>query len=322
MEAPSRESEKQDFPDSHGGRNAVGSSVLEGRARHWQLRTRRLEFGRLPLLMGIVNVTPDSFYDGGKYYDPKAAIEHALQLVAEGADILDIGGESTRPYATPVPVAEELRRVIPVITELAPKVNIPISVDTSKAEVAREAIAAGAEVVNDVTALRGDPEMLPVVAGSGAAVCLMHMQGTPQTMQDAPFYKDVLTEVGNFLAEVRNGAVAGGVSPDRIALDPGIGFGKRLEHNLALLRGIEEFHRLGCPLLVGPSRKRFIGELAGNMEADRLPGTVATVLFLAAKGVQIIRVHDVGAIRRALEVFASLGGIPDGKVPSPPGAST
>jgi dihydropteroate synthase len=292
--------------DSGGGGHAAPCRPVRPEARYWQLRTRRLEFGPIPLLMGIVNVTPDSFYDGGKYFDPKAAVDHAFQLVAEGADLLDIGGESTRPYATPVPLAEELRRVIPVVAEVASQVKVPISVDTYKAQVAREAIAAGAEVVNDITALRGDPEMLAVVAESGAGVCLMHMQGTPQTMQDAPFYVDVLREVRDFLASVRDRTVAAGVSPDRIALDPGIGFGKRLEHNLALLRGIETFHELGCPVLVGPSRKRFIGELAGDMQVDRLPGTIATVLFVAMKGVQIIRVHDVGAVRQALRVFAAL----------------
>ena len=302
-----QKSVKETPQDSGGGGHAAPCGAVRAQARYWQLRTRRLEFGPIPLLMGIVNVTPDSFYDGGKYFDPKAAVDHALQLVAEGADLLDIGGESTRPYATPVPLAEELRRVIPVVAEVASEVDVPISIDTYKAQVAREAIAAGAEVVNDITALRGDPEMLAVVAESGAGVCLMHMQGTPQTMQDAPFYEDVLREVRDFLASVRDRTVAAGVSADRIALDPGIGFGKRLEHNLALLRGMETFHQLGCPLLVGPSRKRFIGELAGDMQADRLPGTIATVLSLAMKGVQIIRVHDVGAVRQALRVFAALG---------------
>ena len=302
-----QKSVKETPQDSGEGVHTPPCGAVRAQARYWQLRTRRLEFGPIPLLMGIVNVTPDSFYDGGKYFDPKAAVDHALQLVAEGADLLDIGGESTRPYATPVPLAEELRRVIPVVAEVASQVDVPISIDTYKAQVAREAITAGAEVVNDITALRGDPEMLAVVAESGAGVCLMHMQGTPQTMQDAPCYKDVLREVRDFLACVRDRTVAAGVSADRIALDPGIGFGKRLEHNLALLRGMETFHQLGCPLLVGPSRKRFIGELAGDMQADRLPGTIATVLSLAMKGVQIIRVHDVGAVRQALRVFAALG---------------
>ena len=302
-----QKSVKETPHDSGEGGHAAPCGAVRAQARYWQLRTRRLELGPIPLLMGIVNVTPDSFYDGGKYFDPKAAVDHALQLVAEGADLLDIGGESTRPYATPVPLAEELRRVIPVVAEVASEVDVPISIDTYKAQVAREAIAAGAEVVNDITALRGDPEMLAVVAESGAGVCLMHMQGTPQTMQDAPFYEDVLREVRDFLSSVRDRTVAAGVSADRIALDPGIGFGKRLEHNLALLRGMETFHQLGCPLLVGPSRKRFIGELAGDMQADRLPGTIATVLSLAMKGVQIIRVHDVGAVRQALRVFAALG---------------
>lgn len=276
------------------------------RARVWQLRTRRLTFGRIPLVMGIVNVTPDSFYDGGKYLEVAAAVDRALQLEAEGADILDIGGESTRPFAVPVSVDEELRRVIPVLTALAGKVRVPLSVDTYKAKVAEEALAAGAEIVNDVTALRGDPRMLSVVVESGAGVCLMHMQGNPQTMQIDPRYQDVLAEVMEFLSQARDRAVSAGVAMEKIAIDPGIGFGKRLEHNLALLRHAELFHRLGCPVLVGPSRKRFIGDLTGRPEADRLPGTIATVLTLARKGVQIVRVHDVAAIRQALQVFEAL----------------
>jgi dihydropteroate synthase len=277
----------------------------------WQLPRRVIRFGRLPLIMGIVNVTPDSFFDGGKYLDPQAAIEHALRLEAEGADLLDIGGESTRPYASPVPAEEEFRRVIPVIARLAGQVKIPISVDTYKARVAEAAIAAGAEIVNDVTALRGDPEMLPLLARTRVGLCLMHMQGTPQTMQDAPHYHDVLAEVKSFLADVRDRAVAAGVSPEAIVLDPGIGFGKRLKHNLALLRNIDQFHALGRPILVGASRKRFIGDILGDPTADRLPGTLATMVYLATKGVHILRVHDVAAVRQALGVFAALQGLCD-----------
>ncbi|MCS7238367.1 MAG: dihydropteroate synthase [Thermoguttaceae bacterium] len=285
---------------------STNQSQGAGRALAWQLRTRRLTFGRVPLIMGIVNVTPDSFYDGGKYLDVQAAVDHALRLEAEGADILDIGGESTRPYATPVPVDEELRRVIPVVKQLVDKVRVPLSIDTYKAKVAEEALAAGAEIVNDVTALRGDPRMLAVVVETGAALCLMHMQGSPQTMQVNPRYQDVVAEVLDFLSCCRDRAVEAGVAPEKIAVDPGIGFGKRLEHNVALLQNMELFHRLGCPVLVGPSRKRFIGDLTGALEADRLPGTIATVLTLARKGVQIVRVHDVAAVRQALRVFEAL----------------
>lgn len=278
-------------------------------ADRWQLRNRELVFGKLPLVMGIVNVTPDSFYDGGKYFSPALAVEHALRLESEGADILDIGGESTRPYASPVSVDEELRRVIPVIAELAGKVQIPISVDTYKARVAAEAIAAGAEIVNDVTALRGDPEMMRVVADAGVGVCLMHMKGTPQTMQDNPQYDDVVAEVKAFLHTVRQQVEEAGIPRAKIALDPGIGFGKLLEHNLALFQHVDTLHELECPLLVGPSRKRFIGQIVGNMEVDRFPGTVAAVLALARKRVQIVRVHDVAAVKQALRVFEAVGGL-------------
>jgi len=256
--------------------------------------------------MGIVNVTPDSFSDGGRYLDPQAAVEHALRLEAEGAAILDIGGESTRPYAQPVEAAEELRRVMPVIRELSQKTSLPISIDTHKAEVAREAIAAGAQIVNDVTALRGDSRMIEVLLETGAAVCLMHMQGTPQTMQDNPVYQNVVAEVAGFLEERLRIVQSAGVPRERVAIDPGIGFGKRLEHNLMLLREIDRFHSLGCAILVGHSRKRFIAELIGDFSADRLPGTVAVALALARKGVQILRVHDVGAVAQALRVFEAV----------------
>ncbi len=279
------------------------------RAEKWQLRSRELVFGECPLVMGVLNITPDSFYDGGKYVDPQAAVEHALRLEAEGADILDIGGESTRPYATPVSVDEELRRVLPVITQLAEKVQIPLSIDTYKAKVAAEALAAGAEIVNDVTAFRGDPEMIRVVAESGAAICLMHMQGTPQNMQDRPFYQDVVREVKAFLSLARDQATQAGIPLEKIALDPGIGFGKLLEHNLALFRNVHTLHELGCPLVVGPSRKRYIGQIVGNMDVDRLPGTLATVVAMARKGVQVLRVHDVAAVRQALRVFLAVGGL-------------
>ncbi len=281
------------------------------RAHYWQLRRRRLELGRRPLLMGILNVTPDSFSDGGRFLEPQAAVDHAWRLVAEGADILDIGGESTRPYAQPVPADQELRRVMPVLEALAGKLPIAISIDTSKAVVAREAIAAGAEIINDVTALTGDPAMLPAAVETGAAVCLMHMQGTPQTMQDNPEYQDVVGEVYAYLQARRDAALGAGIPLERIALDPGIGFGKLLEHNVALLQNAWRLHGLGCPVLVGPSRKRFIGELLGDLEADRRWGTIGAALALARQGVQILRVHDVGMVRQAIQIFEAAGGLDD-----------
>ena len=244
------------------------------RAPRWQLRTRTLEFPRRPLVMGIVNVTPDSFSDGGRFFETAAAIDLALQLVSDGADLLDIGGESTRPYSQPVPADEELRRVLPVIEKLAAQVRIPISVDTSKAAVASAAIGAGAQIVNDVTGLTGDPAMVDLAAETNVGVCVMHMQGTPQTMQDQPTYTDVVAEVRDYLHARRNAFMAAGISLERICLDPGIGFGKTHEHNITLMRHCHEFHELGCPLLVGHSRKGFLGKLMGDMEADRTNATV------------------------------------------------
>ncbi len=270
------------------------------RAAWWQLRTCRLRLPARPLLMGILNVTPDSFSDGGKFFDAESAVAHALALGAEGADILDVGGESTRPGSTVVPAREELDRVIPVITALAARLPIPLSIDTSKAEVARAAIAAGAEIINDVTALQGDDEMLRVARESRVGVCVMHMSGTPQTMQDDPTYEDVVGEVFEFLRCRRDALVSGGISQDRIALDPGIGFGKTHAHNLALLAHCHRLHALECPLLVGHSRKSFINKVLGDKGADTTAGTIGVSLALARQGVQILRVHDVAAVRQAL----------------------
>jgi dihydropteroate synthase len=269
--------------------------------------------------MGIVNVTPDSFSDGGLCVEPQVAIQHALKLVADGADVLDIGGESTRPGAQPVSVDEELRRVLPVIENVCRQVKVPVSIDTSKAAVARAAVAAGAEIVNDVTALRGDAAMLGFVRESCASVCLMHMQGTPRTMQDNPIYADVVAEVIDFLKERRNELEAAGIPRERICLDPGIGFGKTLEHNLELLRNCWRLHELECPVLVGPSRKAFIGHLLTDAHADRSAGTVGVCCALAVQGVQIVRVHAVAEVRQALELFektAATGG-PGTNVDSP-----
>jgi dihydropteroate synthase len=279
------------------------------RASTWQLRSRRLELPRRPLLMGILNVTPDSFSDAGQFLQTDAAIERGLQLAQGGADILDIGGESTRPYAQPVPRAEELERVIPVVKTLARRLPIPISIDTSKASVARAAIDEGAEIVNDVTALAGDPDMLELVRQTKSAACAMHMQGTPRTMQDNPAYQDVVGEVFEWLRRRRDELLAAGLDANRIALDPGIGFGKTHEHNVALLASCYRLHELGCPLLVGHSRKGFIGKVVGDKEADPLAGTIGVALALASQGVQILRVHDVLPMRQALLLYEGAGGL-------------
>jgi dihydropteroate synthase len=280
-----------------------------GRATEWRLRTRTLTLTNRPLLMGIVNVTPDSFSDAGRFYDPQPAIDRALELAAEGADLLDIGGESTRPYATPVTAQEELRRVLPVLEEVCERVRIPVSIDTSKSQVAREALATGAEIINDVTGLQGDAEMLAVAREFEAGVCAMHMQGTPSTMQDAPRYDDVVTEIYEFLEQRRDALLLAGIARERICLDPGIGFGKTHQHNLTLMAHCWRFHELGCPLLVGHSRKGFIGKLLGDAARDRSFGTLGGALALAAQGVQIIRVHEVRPVREALLLFEACGGI-------------
>ena len=278
------------------------------RAAIWRLRTRELRFGKMPLVMGIVNVTPDSFSDGGRFIEPHIAVEQARRLVADGADLLDIGGESTRPYATPISADEELRRVLPVVEALAAELTVPISIDTSKAVVARAALTAGVEIINDVTGLTADPAMIPLAAASGAGVCAMHMQGTPQTMQDAPKYGDVVAEIRQFLAARREMLVEAGIAPEKICLDPGIGFGKTHQHNLTLMANCWQFHALGCPLLVGHSRKGFLAKVIGDSNADRTAATVGSAISLATQGVQIVRVHDVRPVKEALLGFAATGG--------------
>ncbi|MEM9657512.1 MAG: dihydropteroate synthase [Planctomycetota bacterium] len=279
-------------------------------ATRWRLRSRTLSLGRRPLIMGIVNVTPDSFSDGGRYYSTDDAVVRALQLDQQGADLLDIGGESTRPYSEPVETEEELSRVTPVIERVARETSTPISIDTSKAAVAESALAVGAEVVNDVTGLEGDPGMAELIAEAGAGVCVMHMRGTPQTMQDDPRYHDVVAEVSGYLSSRRDALTAAGIETDRICLDPGIGFGKTHEHNGELMAGCWRLHALGCPLLVGHSRKAFLGKLIGDKHADRTLATVGAALALAVQGVQVIRVHDVRQLREAWAAFATCGGQP------------
>jgi dihydropteroate synthase len=257
-------------------------------------------------VMGIVNVTPDSFSDGGRYLEARSALIHALELAREGAAILDLGGESTRPGADPVPADEECRRVIPVIEGLvAAGVNARISVDTSKAEVAERALAAGATVVNDVTALRAAPQIAELVAQAGAQLCLMHMVGTPRTMQADPHYEDVVSEVKRFLEERMKFATSHGVAEQRIILDPGIGFGKTVAHNLELIRRLPELVTLGRPVLIGTSRKSFLGQLTGREVDDRLPGTIAANVLAYERGATIFRVHDVAPLVDALTVAAA-----------------
>jgi dihydropteroate synthase len=271
-----------------------------------------------PAVMGVLNVTPDSFSDGGEFLAPGAALAHARAMIAEGADLLDVGGESTRPGADPVAAEEELRRVMPVVEALAGEGAVPISIDTSKAVVARAATAAGASFVNDVTALRGDPEMAAVVAAAGADLCLLHMQGEPRTMQEDPRYDDVVAEVKAFLEERLAFAVAQGVAEQRVWLDPGIGFGKTLDHNLELLRRLEEIVALGRPVVIGASRKRFIGALTGRPEQERAAGTVAVNVMAFERGARMFRVHDVGATRDALAVASATVDESRVEAPDPP----
>ncbi len=257
-----------------------------------------------PLVMGIVNVTPDSFYDGGRYADAHAAVEHAQRLAEEGADLLDIGGESTRPGAVGVAVDEELRRVLPVL-ESAVALGVPVSVDTMKPEVMRVAISHGAALINDVNALAA-PGALETVAESEVGVCLMHMQGEPRTMQARPSYRDVVHEVGAFLAARAATCVAAGIAADRIVIDPGFGFGKTAEHNLELLRHLDRIAALGYPVLAGWSRKSTLGRLTGRPAEERLAASLAAVLIAVQRGAKIVRVHDVAATRDALAVLAAV----------------
>ena len=259
--------------------------------------------------MGIINVTPDSFSAGGRFLKPQAAVEHGLRLAAEGAAILDVGGESTRPGSPPVSEDEELQRVMPVILALSRRTPIPVCIDTSKAAVARKAIVAGAQIINDVTALESDPEMVRVAVESGAGVCIMHMQGTPLSMQSNPSYDNVVEEVLDFLRRRRDALISAGIAADRIAVDPGIGFGKNLGHNLRLLSEARQLHRLDCPVVVGHSRKRFIGQVLRDEQADRAIGTIAAALALASQGIQILRVHDVAEVRQALLLYQATGGL-------------
>lgn len=268
--------------------------------RTWKLADQHWEFGSLPKLMGIVNVTPDSFSDGGEHCGVDSAVKHGLLLAEEGADILDVGGESTRPGASPVSLDEELRRVVPVVRELARQTRVPISIDTYKAEVAQQCLAAGAIIVNDISGLSFDADMPRVCSQSSCGIIAMHIQGTPQTMQLEPHYDNVVAEVcchfERRLAELE----AIGIARERVVLDPGIGFGKTAEHNLELLSQIAKLHELGRPVLIGHSRKRFLKKILGRDVEERNAGTVGVSIALAAQGVDILRVHDVQTTRDAL----------------------
>lgn len=269
-------------------------------------RGRTLTLGVRTHVMGILNVTPDSFSDGGCYLDVQQAVVHAKSMVAEGATLIDIGGESSRPGASPVSIDEELGRVIPVICAIVDVVDVLISVDTYKAEVARQALAAGAHFINDITALRGDATMASVVAEMEAGLILMHMKGTPRTMQKAPRYDDVVGEVCASLQKSIQTAEAEGVAAERIIIDPGIGFGKTTEHNIELLKRLTEFRSLNKPLLIGTSRKSFIGNVLGLPVTERVEGTAATVCWAIAQGADIVRVHDVKANVRAAQMTDAL----------------
>ncbi len=256
--------------------------------------------------MGIVNVTPDSFSDGGQFKGSADAVEHALMLAEQGASILDVGGESTRPYSDPVDAEEERKRVVPVIKQIATQTNVPISIDTSKSVVAQAALDAGAEIINDVTGLQGDSEMLSVAIKSAAGICTMHMQGTPRTMQDDPRYENVVEDIYRYLEERKLSLLEAGIEPEKICLDPGVGFGKTHEHNIELVANCERFHGLECPILIGHSRKGFIGKILDDKEVERDSGTLAITLLLAQKGIQIIRVHEVERTVRALRVLSAV----------------
>ena len=279
-----------------------------GAIRNVNLHCRQFEFTfpRPALVMGIVNVTPDSFFDGGRFLDAQAAVAHSLQLVEQGAEIIDIGGESTRPGALPVDEAEELRRVLPVIKRLAGQVKVPIAIDTVKPGVARAALDAGASIVNDVAANREDPALWRFVAEAHAGYVCMHMRGTPQTMQANPIYTDVAREVGEFFCERLRRLIDCGVGRDQIILDPGIGFGKTVGHNLQLLGAARDFTRLERPLLMGVSRKSFIGRLLGAELAARLPGALACACMSVVAGVQIIRAHDVAETVQAIRMTEAI----------------
>jgi dihydropteroate synthase len=262
----------------------------------------------VPKVMGVVNLTPDSFSDGGRTFHKDDAIRHVLALVDAGADLVDLGGESSRPGAAPVELAEELRRVVPVTEAVAGRIKVPIAIDTTKAEVARQAILAGAGIINDISALAADPEMAGVAAETGAGVVLMHMRGVPATMQSDPRYDDVVAEVYDFLARRVEWAIARGIPLERIAVDPGIGFGKTIAHNLEILRNLDRFAKLGCVVVIGTSRKGFLGAITGRRVGERVVGSLVSSLAAAVGGAMVVRVHDVAAMVDAIKVWQAVCG--------------
>ena len=279
---------------------------LSGRPNEWQCGRHSLSTRDRPLVMGILNVTPDSFSDAGQYLDPGRAEEIACSMVEDGADIVDVGGESTRPGSAPIGAEEEIARIIPVLKRLAGKLTVPISVDTYRASVARAALDHGASVINDITALGGDREMLPLLQSTEAGIVLMHMQGTPATMQARPHYTDLVAEIYLFLHSRVRDCVRAGIAPCRICVDPGIGFGKTIRHNLDLLRRTGEFTSLGLPVMIGPSRKGFIGDILNQPVSRRLEGTIAASVIACMGGAAVLRVHDVGPVVRAVRVAAAV----------------
>ncbi len=265
-----------------------------------------MDLSEKPLIMGIINVTPDSFSDGGKYIDPILASDRAMEMVENGASIIDIGGESTRPGSAEIDDREELKRIVPVLERLAGKIDVPISIDTRKASVAKEAIDCCASIINDISALRSDPGMIDVALRSGAAVVLMHMQGTPENMQKAPHYDDAVKEIIEWLEGATEDLVSKGLRRDKIIVDPGIGFGKRLEHNLEIIDRIDDFHDIGYPLLIGYSRKSFLGKITGREAGERLPAGLAALGKCLVGGVQIIRTHDVGETADFIKTWTAI----------------
>ena len=273
---------------------------MAGPAKVWRHRTGEVRLDRAQV-MGVLNVTPDSFSDGGLYFEADAAVRRGVEMVEQGAAILDVGGESTRPGSDPVPAEEEWRRVGPVLEALSRKVDVPLSIDTMKPEVAGKAISAGASIVNDVSGMR-DPYMVRLAASAKVGVVAMHMLGNPKTMQEHPRYADVVGEVRSFLADRISALEAGGVAPEAVAIDPGVGFGKALDHNLALLRGLDALVALGHPVVVGVSRKSFLARLGAGEPRERLPGSLAAATLAVARGANVVRVHDVLESVRALRV--------------------
>ena len=269
-------------------------------------RGKELSFGQRTLIMGILNVTPDSFSDGGCYLGVAAAIDHAKEMAKDGADVIDVGGESSRPGASPASAEEELARVLPVVEGLVDEVSVLVSIDTCKSEVARRALETGAHIVNDITALQGDAEMAKVVAEMGAGVILMHMRGTPRTMQQSPVYDDVVSDISSWLQRRIEYAETEGIPPDRIVVDPGIGFGKTVDHNLEILRRLDEFRHLNKPILIGTSRKSFIGKILDLPVNSRIEGTAATITWAIAHGADMVRVHDVKTMRRVARMTDAL----------------